>query len=238
MVAGESAALLTAEIQDELDHHLYGKLNLRYTPGSVLDVAVTVERRDANHRADVKLVAVGLPPQLANQTAVFPAGSSEGILSFALPPTLPVGAYSFAVTAETSTPAANGSSEPVTLISNPVTFVVEPAALEVAIDPFTPRRVRRGETFEVKYAVTRKDGFIGKIHTELASPGIVTDVPGLRGRGETFTGQTEDGKLQIVVNDAAPLGEVPFLRLFSVGTVEDQPIHFSAAMFPLEIVEE
>jgi hypothetical protein len=75
------------------------------------------------------------------------------------------------------------------------------------------------------------------MHTELAAPGCVTDVVGLRGRGETFVGQVEAGSLQIVVNDDAPLGPQPFLRLLTVGVVEDEPIHQGVGMLPLEITE-
>ncbi|MBC7816818.1 MAG: hypothetical protein IAG10_08020, partial [Planctomycetaceae bacterium] len=75
------------------------------------------------------------------------------------------------------------------------------------------------------------------MHTELATPGRITDIAGLRGRGETFTGQTDKGTLQIVINDDAPLGRQPFLRLFTVGVVEDEPTYFGSSFFPLEIVE-
>jgi hypothetical protein len=75
------------------------------------------------------------------------------------------------------------------------------------------------------------------MHTELAVPGRVTDVVGLRGRGETFVGQTDNGSLQIVVNDDAPLGRQQFLRLFTVGIREDQPAYFGSCFLPLEIVE-
>jgi hypothetical protein len=75
------------------------------------------------------------------------------------------------------------------------------------------------------------------MHTELAVPGIVTDVPGIRGRGETFTGQSDTGSLQIVVNDDAPLGKQPFLRFFTVGVLEDEPTWFGGSFVELEIVE-
>lgn len=236
-VAGDAPVRITAAIQDELNHHLYGHLKLRYSPGSILDVAVTMEQRDPNHRPAARLVGVGLPPQIPQQSATIAAGVRLGVISFLLPPSLPIGKYSLAISAETTIPLANGKTETVTVISNPVTFSVEPAGFEVAIDPFTPAQVKRGETFQVKYTATRTNGFIGKIHTELASPGVVTDVPGLRGRGVTFVGQSEDGVIQIVVNDNATLGRQSFLRLFGVGTIEDQPAYFGSAFLQLEITE-
>lgn len=75
------------------------------------------------------------------------------------------------------------------------------------------------------------------MHTELAEPGRITDVVGLRGRGETFVGQTAQGSLQIVVNDDVPLGAQHFLRLFTVGVLEDQPAYFGSRFISLEIVE-
>lgn len=236
-VAGESPVRLTATIQDQLDHHLYGKLKLRYFPGSVIDIAVRMEQRQAIYQPAVRLTGVGLPSGIPNQTAVLPAGEVSGVISFLLPPTLLVGRYSLAISGETTIPTKDGKTETVAVITNPVTFSVETAAMEVEVDPFTPRRVNRGETFQVKYTVERKNGFIGKIHTEMASPGVVTNVPGLRGRGVTFVGQVQEGSIQIVVNDDAPLGRQPFLRLFAVGVVEDQPTYYGAAFMPLEIVE-
>jgi hypothetical protein len=236
-VAGDSPVRLTATIQDQLDHHLYGKLKLRYSPGSVIDIAVMMEQCQANHQPAVKLMGAGLPPGIPNQTDGIPAGAANGVISFLLPPALPVGQYSFAISGETTVPTKDGKTENITVITNPVTFSVETPALEVEADPFTPRRVKRGETFQVKYTVERKNGFIGKVHTELASPGVVTNVPGLRGRGVTFVGQSEQGSIQIVVNDDAPLGPQSFLRLFAVGVVEDQPTFYGAALLPLDIVE-
>lgn len=236
-VVGDASVRATATIQDQLDHHLYGPLKLRYFPGSVVDIGVTMEQRPAEHRPAAKLLGVGVPHAIANQTSEIPAGSRSGVISFYLPPTLSPGEYSFAISAETTALTADGKTEAVTVISNPVTFAVEPAAFVVEVDPFAPRRVRRGETFEVKYSTPRTNGFIGKIHTELAGPGIVTDVPGLRGRGVTFVGQSEQGSIQVIVNDDARLGPVPFLRLFGVGVVEDQPTYYGAAWLPLEIVE-
>lgn len=236
-VAGESPIRLTAAIQDQIDHHLYGKLKLRYFPGSVIDVAVRMEQRQATHQPVVKLTGIGLPPGIPNQTAIIPAGQTSGVISFLLPPNLAVGQYSFAISGETTVPTKDGKMENITVTTNPITFSVETAAFEVEADPFAPQRVKRGETFQVKYSVERKNGFIGKIHTELASPGVVTNVPGLRGRGVTFVGQSEDGSIQVVVNDDAPLGPQPFLRLFAVGTVEDQPTFYGAAWLPLDIVE-
>ena len=102
---------------------------------------------------------------------------------------------------------------------------------------FAVTRAARGETIRVNYSARRLNGFIGKMHTELAAPGRVTDIIGIRGRGETFTGQTEKGTLQIQINDDAPLGRQSFLRLFTVGVVEDEALYFGSSLLPLEIVE-
>lgn len=88
------------------------------------------------------------------------------------------------------------------------------------------------------YGICRRvNGFLGKMHTELAAPGRITDIDGIRGRGETFTGQTDKGSLQIAINDDAPLGRQSFLRLLTVGVVEDQATYFGSNLLPLEIIE-
>ncbi len=235
--SGEAFVRATAAIDDVVDHHLYGKVKLRFIPGSVIDIAVTIEQENVAYHPGGKLIGVSMPGMIQNVTAVIPPGEKRGHLSFYLPPTLPVGRYSLAVSAETSVQLADGKTEPATVVSNPVTFDVEPAKFLVEVDPFATHRWKRGETVQLKYSATRCNGFIGKIHTELAAPGVVTNVAGLRGRGETFVGQTDRGSLQIVVNDDAPPGVQPFLRLFSVGVLEDQAIYHGAALFPVEIVE-
>ncbi len=236
-VAGDAPLRITADGHETMDHHLYGKLAARHSPGGVLDVAVHIERRDTGHQAPVKLIGVGLPELIRNQTALIPAGQQKGYLSFYLPPTLPVGRYSLIVRAETTVPTPDKKTETVMVSSNSITFDVQPPAILVEVDPFAVTRAKRGETIQVAYSAKRLNGFIGKMHTELAAPGRVTDIVGLRGRGETFTGQTDKGTLQIVINDDAPLGRQSFLRLFTVGVVEDEATFFGSSFLPLEIVE-
>ena len=141
------------------------------------------------------------------------------------------------VRAETTVPLPNQKTETVLVYSNAINFEVEPAAFLVEVDPFAVTQAKRGETIKVGYSAKRLNGFIGKMHTELAVPGRVTVIPGLRGRGETFTGQSDKGTLQIVINDDAPLGRSEFLRLFTVGVVEDEATYFGSSFLALEIVE-
>ena len=239
-VAGDAPLKITADGHEPKKHHLYGEMKVRHSPGCILDVAVEVERREFEHQAPVRLIGVGLPGLIGNQTAIIPTGQKRSTLSFYLPTTLPVGTYTLAVQAETTVPIspkdASGKqkAESVTVISNAVTFDVQPASFIVEVDPFSPRTVRRGEIVQVKYTARRINGFIGKIHTELDAPG---EVLGLRGRGVTFTGQTEAGTIQIIANDDAPLGQQPFLRLYGVGVLEDKPVFHGSCFLNLEIVK-
>lgn len=237
-ITGDSPVSITADGNETVEHHLYGKLKVRHSPGGVLDVAVHLQRRDTGHQAPVKLIGAGLPDAIQNQTATIPEGQNKGYLSLYLPPTLPVGRYSFVVRAETTVPAANQKTETVVVHSNPVAFDVHPPAFQVEVDPFAVTSAKRGETIRVSYTAQRVNGFIGKMHTELAAPGRITDIVGIRGRGETFTGQTEKGTLQIQINEDAPLGRQSFLRLFTVGVVEDEATYFGSSVLPLEIVQQ
>ena len=236
-VAGSAPLRISVNAHEPLAHQLYGSLTAKHFQGSVVDVAVEIERRDASHQADVKLLAEGLPDQMRNQVSIIPAGQTKGYVTFELPLTLPAANYSFAIRAETTVPAADGKSQSIVVHSSPVVIDVQPAAFQVDVDPFAITKARRGDTIQVAYSSRRRNGFIGKMHTEIAAPGVVTDVPGLLGRGETFTGQTETGSLQIVVNKDAPLGPLRFLRLFTVGVVEDEPMYFGSHFLSLEIVE-
>lgn len=234
-VTGDAPLSIAADGHAPFDHHLYGTLQPYHSPGGILDVAVRVDRPGA--AAPVTLTAIGLPETIANQRAILPAGEPTGYLSFYLPPTLPVGWYSLVVRAETTVPGPDKKPETTVVYSSPVNFEVRPAAFLLEVDPSVPTRVKRGETIQIRYAAQRRNGFIGKIHTELAAPGVITEVAGLRARGETFVGQTGTGALQIIINPDAPLGRYPFLRLFSVGVVEDEPVFQGGSFLTLEVVE-
>lgn len=198
--------------------------------GSVVDVAVDLQRRDGQ-QAPVQVSGVGLPAAVENAYATIPPAETKGWLSFYLPASLPVGSYSFAVQVETQA-MVNGQKLAVTSYSQPLTLHVEAERIRLTLDPQTPRKVARGQVVHVKYRAERRNGFIGKIHTELAAPGGVT---GVRGRGVTFTGQTETGDIQIIATDNAVPGQIVFLRLEAVGTVEDQPVFRGSRLLPLEI---
>ncbi|QDT41718.1 putative subtilase-type serine protease precursor [Gimesia alba] len=228
-VTDDAPFQISAERQQVRKHILFGELELRHAPGSVLDIAVHLDRRDLSENEPVHLVGASLPGMIQNQTATIPAGKNKGYLSFYLPPYLPVGQYTITV----QTQALVGK-KPIVVFSNPVTFDVKPATFVVAVDTSAPQKIRRGETIQVKYSAKRINGFINKIHTELEA---ADKLEGLRVRGVTFVGQTEQGTLQIIANDDAPLGKQPSIRLFAVGVVEDQPIYHGSCFLDLEITE-
>ena len=235
--SGKVPLRLTANGHETVRHQLYGLLQARHSPGGIVDVAVQIDRSDTQMQAPIKLMGSGLPGLIPNETVVIPPGQDKAYLSFSLPPSLPVGRYSLAVRAEMTVTPAKGKPETVVVYSNSIPIDVQPAAFVVEADPFAVKQARRGETIQIAYSARRLNGFIGKMHTELAAPGCVTNVDGLRGRGETFVGQTDSGSLQIVINDDAPLGPQRFLRLFTVGVVEDEPIYHGSSFLSLEIVE-
>jgi hypothetical protein len=175
---------------------------------------------------------------VANQTATIPAGRNKGYVSFYLPHSLPIGTYSLAIRADTKLPTAGtDKTEDVTVYSNAVTFEVHPPAFRIDLDLTAPRKIKRGQVVQVGYTARRMNGFISKIHTELAAPGKVTDVGRLRGRGVSSTGQAESGTIQVIANEDADLGMHPFLRLYAVGVLEDEALYHGSCLLPMEIVE-
>jgi hypothetical protein len=122
----------------------------------------------------------------------------------------------------------------VDLVSNPVNFTVYPAPYVVRVNLDAPTKIRRGEVIQLQYTAVRKNGFIGKIHTDIAAPG---GVRGIRARGVTFVGQIESGVLQVIANIDAPLGQQRGLRIQGVGTIEDEPVHLGSCFLKLEIIE-
>lgn len=238
-VADHAPIRITADGHESRDHQLYGELQVRHAPGGVIDVAVRVERTQSGHTAPVKLTAIGLPDLIRNQIATIPAGQDKGYISFYLPHSLPVGMYSFAIKADSTVPvlAQAGKTQNVTVQSNTITFEVHPPAFQLDLALDAPRRIKRGQIAQINYSVRRINGFISKIHTELAAPGRVTDVGRLRGRGVTSVGQAESGTIQIIANDDAELGQIPFLRLYAVGVLEDEALYHGSCFLPLEIVE-
>ena len=208
-----------------------------YQQGSIVDIAIDVQRRGVQTQTEVQLTGVGLPAEVRQQRGFIAAGKNKGNISFYLPPTLPVGKYSLVVKAQTTallSEAKDAKPVAVTLFSNAVTFEVYAAPFILAVDLDAPRKIQRGKVVQVKYTARRKNGFIGKIHTDVAAAG---ELIGIRVRGVTFVGQTESGTLQIIANEDAPLGQQPFLRLEGVGTIEDEPVYLGACFLRLEIVE-
>ena len=212
----------------------------RYTQGSVMSVQVIVDRADNQaHRATV-LTGVGLPPLVSQRLGEIAEGEKSGYISFFLPPTLPTGMYTIAVTGNTPVswpdPADKSKSKDVGVlaVSNPITFSVDLAPYIVRVNLDAPKKIKRGEIIQLNYTAVRQNGFIGKIHTVIAAPGGVV---GLRARGVTFVGQTESGVLQVIANEDAPLGQQRGLRLEGVGTVEDEPVFLGGCFLNLEIIE-
>ncbi|MBA4190345.1 MAG: hypothetical protein C0467_20350 [Planctomycetaceae bacterium] len=206
---------------------------------SVLDVAIDLEQRFAGATGPIHLTGIGLPKVAGHSTATIPAGSTRGWISFAFPTSLPPGPYTFAVQAETTIPVpgakgAKPTQVAVTVVSNPITVTVRPARIVLEIDPRTPTKIARGKIIQLRFTAERKQGFIGKVHTELVAPGGVV---GLRGRGVTLVGQSDSGTLQVIATEDAPLGRHLFLRLDAVGTVEDQPVYRGSRFVELEITE-
>jgi len=236
-VAHDAAVRLTADAHQPVDHHLYGTLKPRHSPGGIVDVAIRIDRQDAASDAPVKLIGIGLPDSIGNQSITLAPGQSTGYLSYYMPPTLSPGHYSFAIQAETTVPNDDGNDESVTVFSNPVTIHVVPSAFLVTVDPFTVTEAKRGQIIQIPYIARRLNGFIGKMHTELASAGVITDVPGLRGRGVTSVGQSESGVIQIEVNSDAPLGEQRALRLLTVGVEEDEVVFHGSHFLTMEITD-
>lgn len=200
--------------------------------GSILDVAVTVER-GVGSDGPIQIAGVGLPQGMENPVATIPAGGRQGWLSFAIPAALPAGPYTIAIQADSEV-ALNGGRVGVTTFSNPVALRVGEGRIRVTVDPRTPRKIARGQIVQVRYKAERLQGFIGKIHTELAAPGGVV---GIRGRGVTFTGQQETGEIQVIATEDAVPGQLVFLRLEAVGTVEDRPVYRGGQFLELEITE-
>jgi hypothetical protein len=232
MVTGHAPLRLMANGHEPLSHQLYGALQVRHSPGGILDVAVTVDRTADALRAAVSLSAIGLPDAVRHQVATMEPEDEKGYISFFLPHSLPLGTYSIVIRGDTRTSAGD-----VVVYSEPVTFEVTAPMFRVDVQPTAPRSIGRGKIVQIPYTARRLNGFIGKIHTELAIPGTVTEVGRLRARGVTFVGETGSGTIQIIANDDAKLGRIPFLRLYAVGVVEDVPMYHGCCFLDLETVE-
>jgi hypothetical protein len=206
--------------------------------GTVVDVLVQPEVAQGWEAGPIALAGIGIPVDRSDRVSPYPADSSRTWFSVRVPERLEPGPYTFAIRADAVLTASSGKpgerprTEAITAFSNPVTIEVGPGAFDLRIDPRTPRMIKRGGVIQLKYRAIRRNGFIGKIHTELYAP---DGVSGLRARGVTFVGQTESGELQIIASDDAPLGRQATLRLEAVGTVEDEPIHHVGYFVDLEI---
>ena len=219
--------------------------------GSVLTLAVDTEWHNTTQNSatgaravEFRLTGVDLPPTVAQSYATIAPGETRGAIAFYLPPTLPAGPYTIAVRGEGTIPIFEAGDKntggkktgekSVVLYTNTLSLIVYPAPFIVEIDPHSPRQIRRGEVVQVQYTAKRRNGFIGKIHTEMLAPG---GLKGLRGRGVTFVSQSEGGNIQIIASDDAPLGRRPFLRFEGAGYVEDEVLYLGSQLVDLEVVE-
>ncbi|MFM7074097.1 MAG: hypothetical protein ACKO38_20110 [Planctomycetota bacterium] len=254
---GEAPLFVEAALETALDSHrasvvsvnapdpLGAAVNLPFLfQDSVVEVRVDV-RRAAGAEGPIELQAIGLPRGVRADFATIPPGEVRGWISLWVARDQVVGPFSFAIqasllppepaSATTAAPPRRSAKPPVsTTVSNLLSAQIAPGRIHMAIDPRTPRKIARGEVIHVKYSAERRHGFIGKIHTELAAPG---GVRGIRGRGVTFTSQTETGEIQIIATENAPLGPIHGLRLEAIGTVEDQPTYLGGCLLDLEIIE-
>lgn len=255
---GEAPLFVEAAVETALDSHRASVVSVN-TPDplgaavnlpvlfqdSVVEVRVDV-RRAAGAEGPIELQAIGLPRGVRADFATIPTGEVRGWLSLWVGRDQVVCPFSFAIQASLLPPepapaaaaaatARRSTKPPVsTTVSNLLSAQIAPGRIHMAIDPRTPRKIARGEVIHVKYSAERRHGFIGKIHTELAAPG---GVRGIRGRGVTFTSQTETGEIQIIATENAPLGPIHGLRLEAIGTVEDQPTYLGGCLLDLEIIE-
>jgi hypothetical protein len=208
--------------------------------GSIIDVLTSIDVLRGARTGPVTLTGIGVPAERSDQTTTIPVNQSKGWVSIQVPGNLPPGPYTFAIQADSvvTIPGASSGEKPkdisVTTYSNPMTIQVGPGAFDLWVDPRNPKKIKRGQVIQLHYRAFRRNGFIGKIRTELSAPeGVV----GLRARGVTFVGLTDSGSLQVIASDDAPLGQQPFLRLEAVGTVEDEPIHHVGCFLDLEIAD-
>ncbi len=140
-------------------------------------------------------MAEGLPDQIRNQTAIIPAGRTNGYVTFELPLTLPPEHYSFVIRAEQLCRRLTRKTEK----RRRAQFAGGdrgPAGgrLEVGVDPFCVTKARRGETISSAYSRAAVMVFIGKMHTDLPRRESSPMFP-VCWTSETFTGQTETGSL-------------------------------------------
>ena len=213
----------------------------RVSQGSVITLAIDVESigaGNAKRNGAIRLTGVSLPDSILNEIGEIPAADDRGYISFYLPPTLATGRYTFAIEGQASVAEVGDdgkeSTRAFTVYTNPVSFEVYPAPFIVEIAPDAPRKIKRGEVLSIKYVARRKNGFIGKIHTEMEAPGGVV---GLRGRGVTFVSQSESSAIQIIANDDAPLGRQRFLRFEGAGYLEDEVIYLGSCFVELEVID-
>ena len=85
-------------------------------------------------------------------------------------------------TPATHLPESGNHSEP---CPNPITVTIRPARIVLEIDPRTPTKIARGKIIQLRFTAERKQGFIGKVHTELVAPGGVV---GLRLAASRWSG--------------------------------------------------
>ena len=153
----------------------------------------------------------------------FPPAARRAGSSFAVPASLPAGPYSFAVQAETQTTSGGASWRsqhsrtrlPFRSRSGPHSCLHRPSHAKE--DCPRPGDARASTRLRTTARIHRQDS------TGLAAPGV-------RGRHSrswrhVHRADRKSGDIQVIATGNAAVGQLVFLRLDDIGTVEDQPTY-------------
>jgi hypothetical protein len=192
--------------------------------GRHFSVDVDVVRR-AGFVEAVALTTTDLPPNLPAVTASIAKDAKAGVLPLFVPNNVPPGVYTFLIRGTGPFPFSkdpNAKQKPnvnLTEPSNPITILVRPAPVNLAVDN-KGGALRQGAALEVGVTLTRQNGFAGAVVLELSAPANLK----LTSKTVSATASQAQAKLVIQAAKDSPVGAAPQVFIRAIAMVRGEAV--------------
>jgi hypothetical protein len=192
--------------------------------GRLLPIDVTVTRREGFEEA-VAVTETDLPPNLPAANVTVAKGATTATVPLFVPKTVAPGTYTFLLRGSGPYPFSkdpNAKPKPNVNLnepSNPITLVVRPAPVNLAVNN-KGGGLKLGGTLEVDVTIARQKGFAGPVTLSLAAPAALK----LSAAPVTVAGDQTAAKLTIRAAADSPVGAAALVAVRAAGLVRQEAV--------------
>ncbi len=192
--------------------------------GHQLNVDVSVTRR-AGFVDPVVITATDIPANLTNASLTMAKEATTGVLPLFVAKTVAPGSYTFVLRGTGPYPfhkdpnAKTKKNVALTEPSNPITLIVRPAPVSLAVDA-KGGALKRGGQIEVDVTITRQNGFADGVTLSLIAPAAAK----LSAAPVSMLAGQATAKLAVVAAADSPEGGAAAVAVRAVGAVRGEPV--------------